>query len=386
MPSNQRRVATIADAWRVYLVRGTRAARNGDAAGARAAFERALGVAPREPAVLRALGLHLARTGQDLDRAGELLALALEQRPSSHATAAALARLVGLQLGRLDEARVLLDAVEQRSGSACILWLVRGELALANEDPEAAEKAFEAALRYHRSSAAHGGLARALNARGIRLSEGGHAEAAARAFARAARLDPGWSAPQVNLGVMYARSGDLSAAVAAYQDALRRDPHNPAAFFNLGMAQYELGELMPAVQSVERVLALCPDYPEARTNLANALVDLGDYDRAVALLLQEIERDGDAPQVWSSLGLAYVCAGNVDRGEECLRRALDLDRNHFNAYFNLAVLYATQGRKGEAEQVFAKALQLDPARASDALRAGAGERSAASRLSLEDWH
>lgn len=359
-------VASIADAWRVYLSRGVRALRASDLAAATRELERARALAPNEPAVLRALGRALVARGE-YERAAELLAQALSGQPRSAATAAALARVLGLSLGRFEEALAILDRTESYE-PAMLLALVRGELLLEQDELDAAEAAFRRALQRRGCSAARTGLARVLNAKGLRLSDTGDAGAAAEAFSQAAKLDERWSAPCVNLGVIQARSGKPGRAIAAFRLALRRDPNNPAAYFNLASVQHTQGRLEEAIRAAERLLQICPDYPHARLSLANALVDSGEYDRAIALLLAELAEDGQAVGVWSSLGLAYICAGNVDRGEECLHRALAIDADHFSAYYNLALLYATQDRRAEAEDVLRKAFRLDPARTRRTLR------------------
>ena len=134
------------------------------------------------------------------------------------------------------------------------------------------------------------GLARTYNLEGINLSNAGELQRAAFAFKRAADLDPAWSAPCVNMGVVLGRLGKPSKAISAYHAALRRDPHNPVAYYNMGSAHHELGELPKAVRAVETLLSICPRYPQARLALANTLIDLGQHDRAIALLLEEIDR------------------------------------------------------------------------------------------------
>lgn len=363
MPYAFPQVAPIAGTWRLHLKRGYAALRAGHGERAANAFEQALGVAPDHPSVLRAVGRLRLDQGRP-EEAAQLLRRGLELQPTSVVAAATLARVLGLHLDRLDEAVALVNSAF-RASDALVLEIVRGELALEAGDLPTARAAFDSVLaRREGHRAARTGLARTYNLEGINLSNAGELQRAAFAFKRAADLDPAWSAPCVNMGVVLGRLGKPSKAIAAYHAALRRDPHNPVAYYNMGSAHHELGELPKAVQAVETLLSICPRYPQARLALANTLIDQGEHDRAIALLLEEIDGDGASVQVWSSLGLAHICSGNADRGEQCLQRALALDPKHFNAYYNLAVLYATQKRDIEANEVLGRAFEVDPQRAS----------------------
>jgi tetratricopeptide (TPR) repeat protein len=362
MADDTTKVLPLREGWRRHLSRGARFLQQGRFGEAAEAFERALREAPEEPQTLLALGRERARQGR-YHEAEHLLRAALERQPASAAAAASLARVLGLHQGRREEAFQVVHAVLPTCSEPGPLHVIRGELLLEEGTFGAARAAFGQALDDPLSGeAARVGMARTYNAEGIALSERLEYEPAVFSFKRAADLDPEWSGPHVNLGVVFGRMGKLGKAVEAYMDALHRDPQNPVALFNLGTAQKELGRHADAIRALEELLLLAPDYPHARAALANVLGEMREFDRAIALLLEELDIDQRCVSCWSSLGLAYICSGNAERGEQCLRRALEIDPGYFNAIRNLAVLYVTQRRYEAAERLLEGAFRLDPER------------------------
>jgi protein O-GlcNAc transferase len=365
MADDERRVVQLGEPWRHHLARGLEALRRDAYADADGHLSRASALAPDEPDVLLARARALCGR-REHQRAASLLERVVEARPESRAAAALLARCLGLELDQRERAFGVLHAALERHEDSAELHVLRGELLLEEDAIEAARGAFAQALALEPADpaarAAQAGLARAANAEGIQLSEAGESERAAFAFKRAADLDPQWSAPHVNLGVVFERLSRLPKAMESFRSALLHDPENPVALFDLGSVAHQLGDLEAAVEAFETLLSLAPDYPGLRVALANVLGDRRDFDNAVALLLEELEVDPDSVVAWSSLGLAYACAGNSARGEECLHEALARDPQRLDAYHNLAVIYTTQRRLDAAAAVLERAFAVDPAR------------------------
>lgn len=356
-PTNER--------WQWLFRRGLRALQAGDTLSAGRLFERALEIAPDQPQLLIAAGRERVRQGRYGD-AEPLLARAVQSWPESIAAVALWARVLGLHLDRRQEAFAAVHRALAVDVQAVELHVIRGELLLEENAISEARAAFAQALDVDGADeTARVGLARTYNAEAIALSEAGESDRAIFALKRAADLDPEWSGPHVNMGVVFGRLGKLTRAVDAYLAALERDAENPVALFNLGATYHQLGRLSEAIMPLEELLTLQPEYPQVRVALANVLGDQRELGRAIALLLEEIEIHDSSAEAWSALGLAYTCTGNVARGEQCLQRALESDPHHFNAYHNLAVLYATQQRHDEARALLRRAYRLDPHRATE---------------------
>lgn len=80
------------------------------------------------------------------------------------------------------------------------------------------------------------------NERGLELNEEGRKSEAIAEYERACRLDPGWSTPFYNLGLVYKYSGDWQLSLQQNQRAVELDASDRAAWWNLGIAATALGQ------------------------------------------------------------------------------------------------------------------------------------------------
>ena len=362
----------LPETWRYLLRRGLELRRNGRLEEASETLERAIRMVGKKASLLAALGEVRGDQGRYME-AHDLLQEACAIAPLNAGPAEALARLLGLRLERPDEAFSQLDRVlPHATGTArCSLELVRGELLLNEGELEKSEASFGAALDDELCGvSARQGLARCSNVRGIMLAEQGELEPAVFALKRAADLDPYWSSPCVNMGVVLGRLGKQSLVLDAYADALEREPGNPTAYFNLSTTLRQMGRLEDAVGALEDLLDFDPDFPQARVALANVLGEMSRFDDARRLLEEDLELNPDSAATWSSLGLVHVCLGDTEQGERCLLRALELEPGHFNAIQNLINLYVTLQRAPDARSLLAQARRLDPRRTELILASG----------------
>ena len=85
----------------------------------------------------------------------------------------------------------------------------------------------------------------------------------ARELARAASLEPAWSAAQYSLGVVYDASGRYEEAVEAFGAALRADPRNVKARFERGLTHlFGLNNETAARFEYEALKAVDPEKAE----------------------------------------------------------------------------------------------------------------------------
>jgi Flp pilus assembly protein TadD len=342
-------------AWRVELVKGARLLRRGDGEGARACFARAHALKPDQPEPALALGREEWKRGR-LVEAEALLRLAWRARPGWPLAAAALARVL-TERGITNEARAILAQGFKAGRATAALWLVLGELELADDHPERAATAFEQARSVGaRPHTVQAGLARVENLRGIALTDAKRQTEAAFAFKRAADLDPTWAPPHVNLGALLQQLSRTRGARDRYRHALELDPRNGIAHFNLGLLSLGDRDLAGAQRSFAAALAADPPHPRARQELALVHAERGDYGCATKLLEEELRvtRRADA-SVYANLGLAYAKSGDRHSAEAALRQALALEHRHAHALANLAALCAADGRYLEAAALLRRA-------------------------------
>ncbi|CCD00777.1 protein of unknown function, partial (plasmid) [Azospirillum baldaniorum] len=114
-----------------------------------------------------------------------------------------------------------------------------------------------------------GNLARTLRA-------AGQPDAAERAFARTAALDPADAQIAFTLGALRLERGDAAGAAAAFAQALVRRPDFVEARINGANALAALGRAEDAARLRRQAVALAPAHPDALHNAAvSALADAG---------------------------------------------------------------------------------------------------------------
>lgn len=112
--------------------------------------------------------------------------------------------------------------------------------------------------------------------------------------ARAAQLDPSYSAP----------------AAAAFQHVIELDPKNPDALRGLANMHYDREEFREAIPLFERYLALRPEDDSARTDLATMYLYGGDATRAIATYQEVLKRNPSFLQAHYNLAVTYHRQGN----------------------------------------------------------------------------
>lgn len=112
----------------------------------------------------------------------------------------------------------------------------------------------------------------------------GHHANAARAFAEAIRLAPGWVDAWVNFGIARYREGNLADAKLAMRQALTHAPGHPAALANLAALMRISGESEGAEHILQATIAQQPDNAAARLNLAADMLQEERGAEALALL------------------------------------------------------------------------------------------------------
>jgi Flp pilus assembly protein TadD len=122
--------------------------------------------------------------------------------------------------------------------------------------------------------------ARVWNALGNAALELGDEAAAEERFLRALELDPDYSRPRVNLGVLLVQRGEHERAEAVLAEACARGPRNPVAHQNHGAVLLRLERWKQAAQAYGRATELAPGAVAAWRGLARARQALGQSQGA----------------------------------------------------------------------------------------------------------
>ena len=302
--------------------------------------------------------------------------------------------------GRTDEALQVLRAGEARFPNRPEFVFLEGEIDLRAGRIEAAEAAFEEALRIapdHLPALMSLGMLRLYRKGEPELAlplfervteenpEGGEGfrllgeallrldrlDEAVSAFEKALRRAPGNAAAHLSLGDAYLRQGRLDEAEGAFREATRIDPESPAARFRLGFALHEEGRLSEALDAYDRVLALDPDLSIVHLLKANIYAQQGAFGKVlealVAVLVHNFERSFIPSPRKGGEGVAEKRVGEgIDdkeiRGEteEALRRRLQEARGSSDAHTLLALIAVDRKEPEVARFECQRALSLDP--------------------------
>ena len=100
-------------------------------------------------------------------------------------------------------------------------------------------------------------------------------EEARRAYQEAIRSHPALSDAHVNLGLLHHNLGNLADAEACYRRALEYEPKLALAHFNLGVVLEDRQKKSAAISSYQEALKHAPDFLEAHCNLAQLYEKLG---------------------------------------------------------------------------------------------------------------
>jgi tetratricopeptide (TPR) repeat protein len=269
---------------------------------------------------------------------------------------------------RLDEADEVIKRVRDECGDVKTAALLEGHRLIEKCEGYKAYDMFKSALEADpENEEALEGMSRALNLIGIEISESGDNEAAVFMFKRAARLDPSWSAPYVNLGNCHSALDRLDLARRCYVKGIDLEPDNPQAHFNLGRLMSECGEDDSAEIEFLASLDIDPDYPDANGELGRIYSVTGRFDLSIIHYQKELDANPDCPHCMCNLAIAYLCYGDTQKGEELLRQSIEIEEDPF-ALYALAGLYASLDRGTDSIRMLERAAYLKPAWLFDSLR------------------
>ncbi len=133
-------------------------------------------------------------------------------------------------------------------------------------------------------------------------------EESARAFGRAALLDPKFAPAYAYLGMLSTKKGDAAGAVALYEKALGADPRLAVLHHLLAEAllQRADSEASRAESHLKRAADLDPTFVPPRLSLAKLYIRAERWADAVAELVRVTALDPESAEAYYQLGRAYA--------------------------------------------------------------------------------
>jgi serine/threonine-protein kinase len=220
------------------------------------------------------------------------------------------------------------------------------------------------------NAAAHAGLARAFEAKGM-------VEQAEQIYRQAILLKPKYWGGYNDLGVFYFRRSRYEDAISQFQEVIRLLPDNDRGFNNLGGIYYLLKRWTEARQMFERAFALKKTY-RVCSNLGTLYYIEGNYAEAARMYEMALDLNDHDYRVWGNLAAAYywtpehrVKADSVfHRAIERAERQRTLNPNDPAVISNLAGYYAMVGQRDKAFSLLRQEVLTDSKDAEVMYRVG----------------
>lgn len=220
--------------------------------------------------------------------------------------------------------------------------------------PAAAAAAYEKILR---QDPGHAGAWHLL---GVTCQQQGDLDQAARHIRRAIGLDGTKAIYHNNLGVVLRSQGRMADAEGAYRQALALRPEYADALSNLGALLQAQDQPAEALPFFRHALQVQPAHVDALYNLGNVYHALGRTTDAIVCYQQAQTLRPRRADIANNLGNTLLAAGREAEATASYRRALSLNPGCAEAHLNLGVACAGQGHLEDAARCFEQAARLRP--------------------------
>lgn len=222
------------------------------------------------------------------------------------------------QLGRLDDARSLVQAALDIQPDLAWAHNVWGDLLADQERYEEALSHYRAAVALQADQAIYvRDLARV-------YVELGQITQAETAYAQAAAIDPADGITFNDWGLLLTDQERYDEAIAKYEEALRLRPTDAVIWTNLGDVYWQLGDYERAARQYEQAVAADPQDDYALASLGLALSFLGQPAEAVDNLGAAVAINPNVLWYLTALAQAQIDAGDLESAAETLDQAAAL--------------------------------------------------------------
>ncbi|HTD91479.1 MAG TPA: tetratricopeptide repeat protein [Burkholderiales bacterium] len=317
-----------------------RAHRQGDYAGAIAAYRLALAATPDHPRAAGLLGTALLQSG-DAPQALRYLAVAVSKQrhdagllatlaqayfateqfvpaadafrkaarinPAEPQFTLGLANSLAMQ-GQHGDARRLLERLVARHPAHAMAWFNFGNVLRDLHELAPATEAYRKALTLAPD------FIEARNALGSVLHSSLKLVDAEREYRQCIRDAPLFLPAYQNLASVLIDQGQFDAAESACRDIIRLDPSNAQAHGMLADSFNVRGRLVEAARHYEDAMRLAPDDMSIRLSHAAKLCDTGDIDGGLRSFRELIQRAPDLPGLHHALATTLLAHGFLAEG------------------------------------------------------------------------
>lgn len=174
---------------------------------------------------------------------------------------------------------------------------------------------------------------------------------------------PGSGFPQLGLGNIYRQRGDLGNAAATYRRGIAVAPGNVLLHIALGEVVHLQGDWPSAQAEFQKAIDLQPGAPDAYLSLGSGWLIEDRPDLATSLYAQAAGLDHTDADPWLALGVLNESQNSLGTAESQYRQAVAADPLSIDARVWLAQVIARQGRTDEANGIYRAAADVDRSQA-----------------------
>ena len=184
---------------------------------------------------------------------------------------------------------------------------------------------------------------------------------AADYFAKVVKDTPAPNATmQLNAARAFMQSGKTTDAIPLLEALIQQDPNNIEANYLLGNARYRMGDRDGAMTSYRQAIRINPFAVEPHGNLGSLLAAAGQWDEAIAELNAALRLKPDYAEAHQNLANALVQQNRDDEARKHYEEAIRLKPEMAQARYNYARLLVRLGEIEAAREQLKKAIDLRP--------------------------
>lgn len=333
---------------------------------AEAAFNEALKLNAGSPEAQRGLADALFEAG----RFSEALA---RYEAASHAAPSDVSAQLGVVRAKLrleqyeDAAKVLATLSQNHPGNTRVLyWEGRAKEAIG--DREAAEKAYERAVKADQEGAE---LVEAMIARTRLLGQAGKQDAAEQSILRALERFPKEPRVYRALGELAESRGRYDEAILRFEEAQALDPNNVGIRFQKGIALRKARRFEEAARELDAVESVEKDYPGLALERGNLFEAAGRSAEALKAYESALAQAPTDPDLMLRVGCGKAMAGFSEDAAQLLTKVAEERPTSAELNFCLGLAYFKEGKDlPRAKRTIERAIGLDASRAPYHLYAG----------------
>ena len=160
------------------------------------------------------------------------------------------------------------------------------------------------------------------------------------------------------LGAAYKILNDLNHAHKAFEKSIEIEPKFSDPYNNLGIIFFEQGKLIKALELFETAIKLKPNYIDAYSNMGLVLKDMSLFDKALKTLKKGLTFDNKNKQIFFNIGIVYQEIKDLENAEIFFNQAIELDPKNVDYIYRLSNLMLSTKRYDEALILLKRIIQI----------------------------